>query len=116
MGLLIGGVGLFIGSMGLFVGRAVVRALVYFSAFFRFTNPFCALRMQTSKTPTLAPLSLSHLCATYLRVQFQNKLNARSSGAPATPLAEPLMLPVALASELDIIAATLANAFFNRSR
>jgi hypothetical protein len=42
-------------------------------------------------------------------------LNARSSSAPAAPPAQPLMLPVALASELDIIAAVLVDAFFNRS-
>jgi hypothetical protein len=74
--------------------------------------------MQTShisQTPALTPLSLSHLCAKYLRIQFQNKLNARSNGGPGTPLVQPLMLPVALASELDIIADTLVNAFFNRS-
>ncbi|KAN0103717.1 hypothetical protein V8E52_011699 [Russula decolorans] len=72
--------------------------------------------MQTShisQVPALTPLSLSHLCAKYLRAQFQNKLNSRSSGTSATPLAQPLLLPVALASELDIIAATLANAFSN---
>jgi len=71
--------------------------------------------MQTSQTPALTPLSLSHLCAKYLRVEFQNKLNARLSRASATPPAQPLMLPVALASELDIIAGTLAHAFLNRS-
>jgi hypothetical protein len=68
-----------------------------------------------SQTLALTPLSLSHLCAKYLRAQFQNKLNARLSGVSAMPLAQPLMLPVALASELDIIAATLLIAFFNRS-
>ena len=68
-----------------------------------------------SQTLTLTPLSLSHLCAKYLVSQFRNKLNARLLGASATPLAQPLMLPVALASELDIIAATLVDAFFNRS-
>jgi len=66
-----------------------------------------------SQTLALTPLSLSHLCAKYLRTEFQNKLNAHLSGAPATPPTQPLMLPVALASELDIIAATLVNAFFN---
>jgi hypothetical protein len=70
---------------------------------------------RTSQTLALTPLSLSHLCAKYLRAQFQNKLNARLPGASATPLAQPLMLPVALASELDIVAATLLVAFFNRS-
>jgi hypothetical protein len=70
-----------------------------------------------SQTPALTPLSLSHLCAKYLRTEFQSKLNARSPGAPATSLApaQPLMLPVALASELDIIAVTLVNAFLNPS-
>jgi len=74
--------------------------------------------MQTSdisETPVLTHLSLSHLCAKYLQTQFQNKLNERSFGTPAAPLAKPIMLPVALASELDIIAATLVDAFFNRS-
>jgi hypothetical protein len=78
--------------------------------------------MQTSRisqTPALTPLSLSHLCAKYLRSQFQDQLNSRlssyNSGSSVTPLAQPMMLPVALASELDIIAATLVDAFFNRS-
>ena len=74
--------------------------------------------MQTShisQIPALTPLSLSDLYAKYLRFQFQNKLNARSTGASVTPLAQPLMLLVALASELDMIAATLIDAFFNRS-
>lgn len=69
-----------------------------------------------SQAPVLAPLSLSHLCAKYLKIQFQSKLNARLSSATTTPLAQPLMLPVALASELDIIAATLVDAFLNRRR
>jgi hypothetical protein len=69
-----------------------------------------------SQAPSLTPLSLSRLCANYLRTQFQNKLNERSSGASATAQVQPLMLPVALASELDIIAATLSDAFINRSR
>ena len=67
------------------------------------------------QTPKLTPLSLSHLCAKYLRSRFRNKLSERSSGASAMPLAQPLMLPVALASELDMIAATLVDAFLNRS-
>jgi hypothetical protein len=70
---------------------------------------------QISQPPALTPLSLSRLCAKYLRRQFQNKLNARSSGASKTPPAQPMMLPVALASELEIIASTLVDAFFNRS-
>lgn len=75
--------------------------------------------MQTShvsQATALTPLSLSHLCAKYLRAQFQNKLNAHSSSAPAAQLPQPLMLPVPLASELDMIAATLVDAFFNRSQ
>ena len=74
--------------------------------------------MQTShmpQTPTLTPFDLSHLCARYLGAQFKYKLNARSSGTPGVPLPPPLMLPVPLASELDIIAATLVEAFFDRS-
>ena len=70
---------------------------------------------QMSRTPELTPLSLSHLCAIYLQAQFQFKLNARLSTS-ATPPDQPLMLPVPLASELDTIAATLVDAFFNRSQ
>ena len=69
-----------------------------------------------SQAPVLAPLSLLHLCAKYLKIQFQSKLNAHLSSAATTPLAQPLMLPVALASELDIIAATLVDAFLNCRR
>lgn len=76
-----------------------------------------------SQTPSLTPLSLSQLCAQYLKIQFRNKLNARSpcgsempGGGQGTLPAQPLMLPVALASELDIIADTLEIAFFNRSQ
>ena len=71
--------------------------------------------MQTSQTPALTTLSLSHLCAKYLQVKFQNKLNARLSRASATPPAQPLMLLVPLASELDIIAGILMHAFLNHS-
>jgi len=70
--------------------------------------------MQTSRDPTLTHLNLSHLGALYLRAQFRFRLNPRLS-APATRPPQPLMLSVALASELDIIAATLVDAFFNRS-
>lgn len=78
-------------------------------------------RMQTSQipisqAPALTPLSLSHLCAKYLRVQFQNKLNAQLPGASAAALPQPIMLPVALASELDMIATVLFKAFINRSQ
>lgn len=69
--------------------------------------------MQTSRTPTLTRLDLSHLFAIYLRAQFQFKLDARLSGS-ATPPEQPVMLSVSLASELDIIAATLVDAFLNR--
>ena len=75
--------------------------------------------IQVPQTPTLSPLSLSHLCANYLRDRFQFKLNARScqSIAVATaPPAQPLMLPVPLASELDRIALTLVDAFLNHGR
>jgi hypothetical protein len=69
----------------------------------------------TSQTLALTPLSLSRLCSKYLQAQFRNKLNARSSVASVVPPAQPLMLSVALASELDIIAAALVDAFLNRS-
>ena len=109
-----------VGIAGLFGSRAT-GALAHFGAFFLFTNPLDAQRMQTSRIsqiPALTPLSLSHLCAKYLRDQFQTKLNARStvaSATPVTPPAQPLMLPVTLASELDMIAATLVDAFSHRS-
>ena len=67
-----------------------------------------------SQTSALAPLSLSYLYAIYLRVQFKSKLNARSSSTATIPLAQLLMLPVALTSELDIIVDTLVDAFLNR--
>jgi hypothetical protein len=93
---------------------------VYFVAFFRFifTDLLDTQRMQTSHTSqtlSLTPLSLSHLCAKYLRSQFQYNLNVCSSGASAMPLAQPLMLLVGLASELDMISATLVDAFSNCS-
>jgi hypothetical protein len=68
-----------------------------------------------SQPPALTPLSLSHLCARYLRVQFENKLHARSSDPGVAPLGQPWMLPVALASELDLISATLVDAFRSSS-
>ena len=104
--------------MVLFIGSQAAGALVRSALSSVSIAPLDAQRMQSSQisqTPSLIPLSLSRLCAKYLRAQFQNKLNARSSGASATPLAQPLMLPVALASEIDIIAATLVDAFLNRS-
>lgn len=60
--------------------------------------------------------SLSHLCAQYLRLLFLFKLNSRLSGVPAAMLTYPLLLPVALASELNEISATLVDAFVNRSQ
>ncbi|KAF8266108.1 hypothetical protein EI94DRAFT_1701993 [Lactarius quietus] len=68
-------------------------------------------------TCTLAPLSLSNLCAEYLKDQFQFRLNVHSSDAntvATTPALPPLMLPVPLTSELDRIAVTLVDAFMNR--
>ncbi|KAH9012162.1 hypothetical protein EDB85DRAFT_2159236 [Lactarius pseudohatsudake] len=64
----------------------------------------------------LTPLSLSHLCAQYLRAQFQFKLDERSSKLidAATAPQVPLMLPVHLISELDRMALTLVDAFMNR--
>lgn len=67
-----------------------------------------------STTPALTPLSLSNVCAVYLRTQFRYKLNARSSGASATQPEYPLMLPLGLVSELDAIADALLGAFLNR--
>lgn len=69
-----------------------------------------------TETPTLTPLSLSHICARYLQTRFRIELNARLPqpiGASTTP-AQPQMLPVHLALELDLIAVTLADAFLNR--
>jgi hypothetical protein len=72
--------------------------------------------IRVSQTRTLTPLSLSHLCAEYLRDRFQFKLNAHSSQSIAVataPQVQPLMLPVPLASELDRIALTLVDAYLN---
>jgi hypothetical protein len=72
--------------------------------------------MQTSQlsfTPALAPLSLSHLCAIYLRVQFRHKLNVRLSGGSAIAPLPPLLLPVHLAVELGKISSKLVDAFVN---
>jgi hypothetical protein len=73
--------------------------------------------MEAIQTRTLTPLSLSDLCAQYLRDRFRFKLNARSSdsiGVPTTPQLPPLMLPIPLTCELDRIANTLVDAFLNR--
>jgi hypothetical protein len=78
--------------------------------------------MQTSQapqTPEITALSLSHLCASYLKVLFQSRLNARMSqpiGTSTAPPTPPLLLPLALALELDRIAVTLADAFQNRGQ
>ena len=71
---------------------------------------------QFSQARSLTPLSLSHLCSRYLQMRFQIELNARSTpqiGASMVPSALPLLLPVALASELDRVALILADAFLN---
>lgn len=78
--------------------------------------------MQTSpapRTPTLTPLSLSHVCARYLQGRFRVKLNERSNesiGVSTEPPAPLLLLPVQLASELDLITLNLVNAFTNQGQ
>ena len=75
-------------------------------------------RMEAIQTRTLTPLSLSDLCAQYLRDRFRFKLQARSSdsvGVAAKPQLPPLMMPIPLTSELDRIALMLVDAFLNRS-
>jgi len=75
--------------------------------------------IQVPQTPTLTPLSLSNLCAEYLRDRFRSKLKVHSAQPIAVampcvpPQVPPLMLPVPLASELDRIALTLVDAFLN---
>ena len=78
-----------------------------------------AQRIQTnhmSQFPPLTPLSFSNVCAAYLRAQFKYRLNERKPGASTTQPEYPLVLPVAVVSELDIIADTLVDAFLNRSQ
>ena len=81
-----------------------------------------AWKMQTPQVlqiTTLTPLGLSDPSARYLQTRFQIKLDEHLSpqiGASRFWPDYPLMLPVALASELDQIAFTLANAFLNRSK
>ena len=73
--------------------------------------------MEAIQTRMLTPLSLSDLCARYLRDRFQFNLNARASdsiGIAITPQFPPLMLPIPLTSELDRIAIALVDAFLNR--
>ena len=71
------------------------------------------------RAPELTPLSLSHLCAKYLATRFQVGLNEHSSlsiGASSVSPVQPGLLPVALASELDLITLTLVDAFLNPSQ
>jgi hypothetical protein len=73
---------------------------------------------QIPQTPKLTPLSLSYLCAKYLAARFRVGLNERSSpsiGASLVSPVQPGLLPVALASELDLIALTIVDAFLNPS-
>lgn len=75
--------------------------------------------IQVPQTRALTPLSLSDLCAQYLRDQFRSELNARSpqssqsTTVSAAPELLPLMLPMHLASELDRIAMSLVDAYLN---
>jgi hypothetical protein len=71
---------------------------------------------QASQTCRLTLLSLSNLCAEYLRYQFQFKLNALSSQLISIAMALhvlPLMLLVPLTSGLDCFALILVVAFLN---
>jgi hypothetical protein len=72
--------------------------------------------MEAIQTRMLTPLSLSDLCAQYLRDRFKFNLNARSAliGVAKAPQFPPLMLPIPLTSELDRIAIDLVDAFLNR--
>lgn len=72
--------------------------------------------VQLPQTPALTHLSLSRLCAQYLRDQFRFKLNARSFPMVdvATAPRAPMMMPEHLVTELDRIALILVDAFFNR--
>jgi len=75
-------------------------------------------RVQTnhmSQFPTLTPLSFSNVCGAYLRAQFKYRLNERLSSASTTQPEYPLILLVAVVSELDTMADTLVDAFFNHS-
>ena len=118
MYLLIGSLHLLIGNVSSFSAADLSERLRFEAPSFISTGPLDAQRSQPtimSRIPELTRPDLARLCAKYLRAQFKYKLNARSSGASVTLPEQPLMLPVALASELDIIAAALVEAFFNRS-
>ena len=107
---------LLICSVDLSTSSLAARVLENFSTFFQLRHPADTYRMQTShisQMSLLTPSSLLYSCAMYLKAQFRNELNTHLSSASAIPLARPLLLPVALVSELDIIAATLADAFLN---
>jgi len=68
-----------------------------------------------SQLLTLTPLSFSNVSAAYLRAQFKYRLSKHLSGTNATKPEYSLVLLVAVVSELDIIADTLRDAFFNCS-
>jgi hypothetical protein len=75
--------------------------------------------MQTSdisQIPALAPFSISCLCTIYLQLQFEYQLNACAPGAMVAQLGLPLLLLIALVSELDLIMAKLVDAFYNCSQ
>ena len=77
-----------------------------------------AQRIQTSHMSQflmLTPLSFSNVCAAYLRAQFKYQLNEHSPSTSVMLPEYPLLLLVAVVSELDIIADTLGDALFNRS-
>ena len=112
--LLIGGVGSIFGSQA---ARFCISA-PYFASACAFDNQ-TSQRMQTSDTsqiPALAPFGVSRLCAIYLRLRFEYQLNARAPCATVVQPGLPLLLPIALVSELDLIAAKLIDAFHNRSQ
>jgi hypothetical protein len=108
----------------IWVGSPATRV---FSLLFRVFSlqPSSSMRPDGApQSPALTPLSLAHMCAKYLQMQFRFKLNARSSlsssgpsiSASTQPPAPPLLLPVALVSELDHIVLTLVSAFLNPSK
>ena len=108
---------LLICGVDLSTGSLAAGVLENFGTFFQLHHPTDAHRMQTSHISQmllLTPSSLLYSCVMYLKAQFQNKLNTHLFSTSAIPLARPLLLPVSLVSVLDIIAATLADAFLNR--
>jgi len=118
MDLLIGSLHLLIGNMTSLSAANLSEHFYIETPSFIPTGPLGTQRSQPSimsRIPELTQPDLVRLCAKYLRAQFKYKLNAWSSGASVTLPEQALMLPVALASELDVIAAALVEAFFNRS-